>query len=100
MHIYLDHKSLKYLLTQSNLNMRQQRWLEPIKNYELKIHYHLGKANVVADTLRHKHHYNHLLVHSLTSCCDLEESILQVLPRGMLINIALIPTIKEDVISD
>jgi hypothetical protein len=47
-HIYIDHKSLKYIFTQSELNMRQRRWLELIKDYELEIHYHPGKANVVA----------------------------------------------------
>jgi hypothetical protein len=54
-HVYTDHKSLKYLFTQPNLNMRQQRWLELIKDYELELHYHPRKANVVANTLSHKH---------------------------------------------
>jgi hypothetical protein len=53
-HIYTDHKSLKYIFTQSELNMRQRRWLELIKDYELEIHYHSGKANVVADALSRK----------------------------------------------
>jgi hypothetical protein len=53
-HIYTDHKSLKYIFTQSELNMRQRRWLELIKDYELEIHYHLGKANVVVDVLSRK----------------------------------------------
>lgn len=52
--IYTDHKSLKYLFTQSDLNMRQRRWLELIKDYDLSIHYHPGKANVVADALSRK----------------------------------------------
>jgi hypothetical protein len=52
--IYTNHKSLKYIFTQSELNMRQRRWLELIKDYELEIHYHPGKANVVADALSHK----------------------------------------------
>ena len=52
--IYTDHKSLKYIFTQKYLNLRQRRWLELIKDYDLKIHYHLGKANVVADALSHK----------------------------------------------
>jgi hypothetical protein len=60
-HIYTDHKSLKYLFTQPDLNMRQRRWLEIIKDYELEIHYHLGKANVVVDALSRKHHCNHLM---------------------------------------
>ncbi|WVZ89116.1 hypothetical protein U9M48_035568 [Paspalum notatum var. saurae] len=50
-HIYTDHKSLKYILTQPELNMRQRRWLELIKDYDLEIHYHPGKANVMADAL-------------------------------------------------
>jgi hypothetical protein len=53
--IYTDHKSLIYIFTQSDLNMRQRRWLELIKDYELEIHYHPGKANVVADALSRKH---------------------------------------------
>ena len=47
--IYTDHKSLKYIFTQADLNMRQRRWLELIKDYDLEVHYHPGKANVVAD---------------------------------------------------
>jgi hypothetical protein len=49
--IYTDHKSLKYIFTQKELNLRQRRWLELIKDYDLSIHYHPGKANVVADAL-------------------------------------------------
>jgi hypothetical protein len=48
---YLDHKSLKYIFTQPDLNLRQRRWLELIKDYDLGINYHPGKANVVADAL-------------------------------------------------
>jgi hypothetical protein len=53
-HIYTDHKSLKYIFTQSELNMRQRRWRELIKSNELEIHYHPCKANVVADALSRK----------------------------------------------
>jgi hypothetical protein len=49
--IYTDHKSLKYIFTQSELNMHQRQWLELIKDYNLQVHYHPGKANVVADAL-------------------------------------------------
>jgi hypothetical protein len=49
--IYSDHKSLKYIFTQPDLNLRQIRWLELIKDYDLGINYHPGKANVVAATL-------------------------------------------------
>jgi hypothetical protein len=41
--IYTDHKSLKYIFTQADLNMRQRRWLELIKDYDLEVHYHLAK---------------------------------------------------------
>ena len=51
-----DHKSLKYIFTQKELNMRQRRWLELIKDYDLDIVYHPGKANVVADALSRKTH--------------------------------------------
>ncbi|KAG8480712.1 hypothetical protein CXB51_025402 [Gossypium anomalum] len=53
-HIYSDHKSLKYLMTQRDLNLRQRRWLELLKDYELVIDYHPEKANVVADALSRK----------------------------------------------
>jgi hypothetical protein len=52
--IYTDHKSLKYIFTQPDLNLRQRRWLELVKDYNLEIHYHPGKANVVADALSRK----------------------------------------------
>jgi hypothetical protein len=71
-HIYTDHKSLKYLFTQPDLNMRQRIWLELIKDYELKIHYHPGMVNMVANALSHKHRCNHLTVQSRSSCCDSE----------------------------
>jgi len=49
--IFTNHKSLKYLISQKELNMRQRRWIELIKDYECTIEYHPGKANVVADAL-------------------------------------------------
>ena len=52
--IFTDHKSLKYLLTQKELNLRQKRWLKLIKDYELIIEYHPKKVNVVANALSQK----------------------------------------------
>ena len=49
--IFTDHKSLQYIFTQKELNLRQRRWLELIKDYDCTIEYHPGKANVVADAL-------------------------------------------------
>jgi hypothetical protein len=64
--IYTDHKSLKYIFTQADLNMRQRRWLELIKDYDLEVHYHPGKANVVADALSRKAHYSCLSVETFS----------------------------------
>ena len=52
--IYIDHKSLKYLLTQNELNLRQRRWLELFKDYDCIIDYYPKKANMVADALSRK----------------------------------------------
>nr|GFC88485.1 reverse transcriptase [Tanacetum cinerariifolium] len=52
--IFTDHKSLKYIFTQRDLNMRQRRWLELLKDYDTNIQFHPGKANVVADALSRK----------------------------------------------
>jgi hypothetical protein len=49
--LYTDHKSLKHIFMQMDLNLRQRRLLETIKDYDLGINYHPGKANVVADAL-------------------------------------------------
>jgi len=52
--VFRDHKSLKYLFDQKELNMRQRRWLELLKDYDFGFNYHPGKANVVADALSRK----------------------------------------------
>ncbi|KAF8073266.1 hypothetical protein N665_1124s0001 [Sinapis alba] len=53
-HILTDHKSLKYIFTQPELNLRQRRWMEFVADYDLDIAYHSGKANLVAHALSHK----------------------------------------------
>jgi hypothetical protein len=63
--LYTDHKSLKYIFIQSNPNLRQRRWLELIKNYDLGINYQLGKANVVDDALSRRLHVSQLVVDSM-----------------------------------
>jgi len=52
--VFSDHKSLKYLFDQKELNMRQRRWLEFLKDYDFELSYHAGKANVVEDALSRK----------------------------------------------
>jgi hypothetical protein len=94
-HIYMDHNSLKYIFTQSDLNMRQQRWLELIKDYELEVHYHLGKASIVADALSDKAHCNYLSAVCLTR----EESSTRVLPNLSLFNITHTPTLRDEILA-
>ena len=52
--MFSDHKILKYIFTQQDLNMRQHRWMEFLEDYDFTLHYHPGKANVVADALNRK----------------------------------------------
>jgi hypothetical protein len=54
--IFTDHKSFKYIFQQRDLNLRlwQRRWMEPLKDYDCTIQYHLGRANIVADALSRK----------------------------------------------
>ena len=67
----MDHNSLKYIFTQANLNMRKRRWLELIKDYDLEVHYHPSKANVVADALSRKTHCNCMSMDArVTTLCD------------------------------
>jgi hypothetical protein len=56
---------LKYIFTHLNLNIRQRRWLELIKDYDLGIKYHPRKANVEANALSHRSHVSQLLVGSM-----------------------------------
>nr|GEW87688.1 putative reverse transcriptase domain-containing protein [Tanacetum cinerariifolium] len=57
--IYMDHKSLQHIFSQKELNMRQHRWIELFSDYDGKIRYHLGKANVVVDALSRKERLKH-----------------------------------------
>ena len=52
--VFSDHKSLKYLFDEKELNMRQRRWLEYLKDFDFQLSYHPGKENVVDDALRRK----------------------------------------------
>jgi hypothetical protein len=66
--------------------MRQRRWLELIKDYELEVHYHPSKANLVADALGRKAHCNHIEVEpsSDTLCEDMRKLRLEVVEHGNL----------------
>jgi hypothetical protein len=66
-----------------------------MKDYELEVHYHLGKANIIADALSRKAHCNYLPAVCLTR----EESSTQVLPDLPLFNITLTPTLRADILA-
>ncbi|GJW00890.1 putative reverse transcriptase domain-containing protein [Tanacetum coccineum] len=63
--VFTDHKSLKHILNQNELNMRQRRWLELLSDYDCEIRYHPGKVNVVADALSRKERIKPLRVRAL-----------------------------------
>lgn len=97
--VFSDHKSLKYIFTQKELNMRQRRWMELIKDYDMEIVYHEGKANVVADALSRK------CIHSLCTAMsrirlrdELQRMGLNVIQKGGQLNdLTLEPELYEEI---
>jgi hypothetical protein len=99
-HIYTDHKSLKYIFTQADQNIRQRRWLELIKDYDLEVHYHPGKANVVADALSRKAHCSCLSVKALneTLYWEMRKLNLEIIPQGSLNHLSIETTLRDNII--
>jgi hypothetical protein len=97
--VYTDHKSLKYIFTQSKLNMRQRRWLELIRDYELEIHYHPGKANVVADALSRKSQVNLMVAHPLPEelAKEFDRLSLGFLNNMRGVTVELEPTLEQEI---
>src|SRR5438128_11340412 len=97
--IYTDHKSLKYFFTQPDLNLRQRRWLELIKDYDLRINYHPGKANVVADALSRKSHCNVLTLEEMSPflCKEFAELNLSVVDKSESTVMEVDSTLEQDI---
>ncbi|GAU28976.1 hypothetical protein TSUD_391740, partial [Trifolium subterraneum] len=80
--LYSDHKSLRYLFDQKELNMRQRRWMEYLKDFDFELNYHPGKANVVVDALSRKALYaSEILMHQCGLCEKFRDMNLSVTYR-------------------
>jgi hypothetical protein len=90
---------LKYIFAQSDLNLRQRRWLELIKDYDVGIHYHPGKANVVADALSRKSRCNTLGVRGIPPELNqqLEALNLSIVSHGFLATLEAKPTLLDQI---
>ena len=88
---------MKYIFTQSELNLSQQRWLELIKNYDLEVHYHPGMANVVADALRQRSYVNAALVTQLPKelCAEFEHLNFGIVANAMELEVE--PTLEQEI---
>ena len=97
--VHTDHKSLKYIFTQKELNLRKRRWLELIKDYDMRLHYHPGKANVVADALSRKSHVNTLMTGELPEelAEDLRELCSEIVPRGYVAALEIQSTLMDKI---
>jgi hypothetical protein len=95
--VFTDNKSLKYIFTQKELNMRQGRWLELIKDNDLSLQYHPGKANVVAYALSCKTYVNGLTAGELPLdlCEQFKDLRLEIVPQGYLASMEVKPTLLD-----
>ena len=81
--VLTHHKSLQYVFTQRELNLRQRRWLERLKDYDMNVHYHQGKTNVVADAL------SRMSMRSTTHVED-EKELVKYIHRLAIIGVRLV----------
>jgi hypothetical protein len=97
--VYTNHKSLKYIFTQKDLDLRQRRWLELIKDYDLEIHYPPVKANLVADALSWKEHVHAAIVTRLPNeiAKDFEKLNLGIVAHIEGVTIGVEPTLEQEI---
>jgi ribonuclease HI len=96
--IYSDHKSLKYIFTQNDMNLRQRRWLELIKDYYLGINYHPGKTNVVADALSRKKYCNAIFAKTIRPelCREIKYLNLAIV-NNVVVTMEVEPTLEAEI---
>ena len=97
--LYSDHQSLKYLFTQPDLNLRQRRWLEVIKDFDLGLNYQPDKANVVTDALSRRSYCNTLMIQQDQPSLHEEFSKLnlELIPSGYLANLEVKPSLEDQI---
>jgi hypothetical protein len=80
--------------------MRQRRWLELIKDYDLEVHYHPGKANIVADALSRKAHCSCLFVEAFneTLCWEMRKLNLEIIPQGDLNHLSVEAMLRDSIV--
>jgi hypothetical protein len=97
--LYMDYKNLKYIFTQANLNLRQRRWLEHIKNYDMGINYHPAKANVVVDALSRRSHVCQLVVYSMPFelCEEFDKLNLRIVANTEVVDIEVASSLLQKI---
>jgi hypothetical protein len=97
--VYSNHKSLNYIFTQLDLNLRQRRWLELIKDYDLGINYHPGKANIVADALSCRTYSNELIVETIPFdlCDELIKLSFRLTVNTGIVTVEVDSTLSQDI---
>ena len=100
--IFSDHKSLKYIFTQPDLNLRQRRCIEKIKDFDLTISYTPSKANVMADALSRESYCNNIMI--MENQPPLHEEFqklnLGLVPEGYLASLTASPTLEDKIRSE
>ncbi|KAH0722292.1 hypothetical protein KY290_004974 [Solanum tuberosum] len=89
--VFTDHKSLQYVFSLKDLNLFQRRWLELLRDYDMSVFYHPGKANVVADAL------NRLSMGSVTHVEDEKKELVREVHRLARLGVQLVDSTRGGV---
>ena len=97
--MFTEQRSLKYVFTQPNLNLRQIRWFQIITDYTVVVQYKPGKANVITDALSRKGDYNNIQVKELHPdlCESFRKHNLGLIPAEYLASFVVVPTIHDKI---